>query len=137
MRKLMWRTNRSFLLVIGAAVLCFSGGCGGPAARGDLKLRHVLLIEFDKTTTQEQIKQTEKMFCEMARGIEEVEDFEWGTDVSGGERTKGFTHCFILTFANEAGLERYQANAAHDELRTATRPYIKKMLAFDYWKQKD
>ena len=133
--------NEKFLLLIGAAILCFAGGCcrqaGIDTCRRQGKLRHVVLIEFNKTTTKEQIKQTERMFCDMAGGIDDVCDFEWGTDVSGGERTEGFTHCFFLTFHSEAELKRYQTNAVHDELRNATRPYIKKMLAFDYWQRKD
>jgi len=137
----MLRANERFLRLIGAVVLCFLGGCcrqaGTDACNKQVWLRHVVLIEFKETATEEQIKQTEEMFCEMARGIEEVEDFEWGTDVSGGERTEGYTHCFILTFADEAGRDKYQTNAAHNELRAVTRPYIKKMLAFDYWQRKN
>jgi hypothetical protein len=95
----------------------------------------VILIEFKETTTKEQIKETEKPFCEMARGIKEIKDFEWGTDVSGGERTQGFTHCFVLTFVSEAERDRYQTNPAHNKLRAVTQPYIRKMLVLDYWKR--
>jgi hypothetical protein len=97
----------------------------------------VVLIEFKETTTKEQIRETEKLFCEMASGIKETSDFEWGTDVSDGQRSEGFTHCFVLTFVSEAGRDRYQTNAAHNKLRAITQPYIKKMLVLDYWKRKN
>lgn len=136
---LMLKVERRILWVISAAILCLAGGCCCPAGRdADNKqgrlLRHVVLIEFKETVTAEQIKETEKLFCEMAGGIKEIKDFEWGTDVSGGQRTAGFTHCFILTFVSEAGRDRYKTNPAHNELRAATQPYIKKMLVLDYWK---
>jgi hypothetical protein len=94
-----------------------------------------VLFEFKETVTDEQIKETERRFCEMAEGIKEIRDYEWGTDVSGGERTQGFTHCFILTFVSEAGRDRYQTNPLHNELRVTTQPYIKKMLVVDYWRR--
>jgi hypothetical protein len=132
----MLKAQRKFLRVIGAAILCLASGCCGPAGKNEGGLlRHVVLIEFKETTTKEQIKETEKLFCEMARGIKDVCYFEWGADVSGSERTQGFTHCFILTFASEAGRDRYKTNPAHNELRAVTQPYIKKMLVLDYWKR--
>jgi hypothetical protein len=67
----------------------------------------------------------------MARGIKEIKDFEWGTDVGGGKRAQGFTHSFVLTFASEAGRDRYMSHPAHSKLRAATKPYIKKMLVLD------
>ena len=134
------KTEVKTLWLIFAAVLYAAGGCCQAGRDADNKqgrlLRHVILFEFKETVTAEQIKETEKRFCEMARGIEEIKDFEWGTDVSGGERTQGFTHCFILTFAGEAGRDRYMGDPAHNELRKATQPYIKKMLVLDYWKNR-
>ena len=136
---LMLKAERRILRVISAAVLCIAGGCCCPAGRdahdrqGRL-LRHVVLFEFKETTTKEQIEETEKRFCEMTKGVKEIKDFEWGTDVSDGRRTEGFTHCFVLMFVSEAGRDRYQTNALHNELRAITQPYIKKMLVLDYWK---
>ncbi len=138
----MLKAERRFLRVIGAAVLCIASGCYGPAGRdADNKqerlLRHVILFEFKETTTKKQIKETERLFCEMAREVKEIKDFEWGTDVNGGKRTQGFTHCFVLTFASEAGRDKYMSHPAHSKLRDATKPYIKKMLVLDYWKRKN
>src|SRR4030042_136355 len=97
---LMVKAERRILRVIVAAILCIAGGgrCpaggGGGNKQGQL-LQHVILIEFKETTTEEQIEETEKRFCEMARGIKDICDFEWGTDVSGGGKAQGFTHCFV------------------------------------------
>lgn len=139
---LMVKAERRFLRLISAAVLCIaSGSCSQAGRDADNKqerlLRHVVLFEFKKTTTKEQIKETERLFYEMARGIREIKDFEWGTDVGGGKRAQGFTHCFVLTFASEAGRDRYMSHPAHSKLRAATKPYIKKMLVLDYWKRKN
>lgn len=136
----MVKAERRFLRVIIGAVLCAASGCSSPAGRDadnrqERVLRHVILFEFKETATKGQIEETERLFCEMARGVKEIKDFEWGDDVNGGRRAQGFTHCFVLTFANEAGRDRYQTAPAHSKLRDATRPYIKKMLVLDYWKR--
>jgi hypothetical protein len=134
----MQKSNQNSRKVIIAAVLFLAGGCCCRfCGDADKVLRHVVLFEFKETARPEQIEETEKRFCEMAKGIEEVKDFEWGTDVSNSERAQGFTHCFVLTFAGKAGLDRYQKAPAHNELRAATQPYIKKMLVLDYWKRGD
>lgn len=130
------KIERIFLRLVGAAILCLASGCCGLASgEADNKLQHVVLIEFKETATKEQIKETEQLFCEMASGIKDVHSFEWGTDVSGGERAQGFTHCFVLTFDSDAGRDRYISDPAHNRLRATTQSYIKKMLVLDYWKR--
>jgi quinol monooxygenase YgiN len=132
----MQKANQNSRKVIIAAVVFLAGGCCCRfCGDTDRLLRHVVLFEFKETATAEQIEETEERFREMAEGMKEVYSFEWGTDVSDGQRTQGFTHCFILTFTSKANLDRYQADPAHDELRAATQPYIKKMLVIDYWKK--
>lgn len=135
----MLKAERRILLVISSAFFCVVGGCCCPAVddTGNIQrdlLRHVILIEFKEITTKDQIKETEKLFCEMAREVKDIKDFEWGTDVSRGQRTQGFTHCFVLTFDSEAGRDRYRRDPLHNKLRAATQQYIKKMLVLDYWR---
>ena len=121
-----------------AAVLCAVSGCNSQASKvadqsPERVLRHVVLFEFKETTTKEQIKETERLFCEMAREVKEIKEFEWGDDINNGRRAQGFTHCFVLTFTSEAGRDKYMSHPAHKRLRDATRQYIKKMLVIDYW----
>ncbi|MBN1392906.1 MAG: Dabb family protein [Sedimentisphaerales bacterium] len=133
----MQKSNQNSRKVIIAAVVFLAGGCCCQLCKdGDRLLRHVVLFEFKETATAEQIEETETRFREMAMGMKEVFDFEWGTDVSGSDRAQGFTHCFILTFTSKANLDKYKTDPVHNELRAATQPYIKNMLVIDYWKRK-
>jgi hypothetical protein len=136
----MAKAEGRFLQLISVTVLCIASGCCSPAYKGadnehGRLLRHVILFEFKETTTKEQIKETERLFCEMAREVNEIKNFEWGTDVNNGKRAQGFTHCFVLTFTSEAGRDKYMSHSAHSKLRDATKPYIKKMLVLDYWER--
>jgi hypothetical protein len=73
----MQKANQNSRKVIIAAVLFLAGGCCCQFCEDtDKVLRHVVLFEFKETATAEQIRETEKRFCEMAKGMKEVRDFE-------------------------------------------------------------
>jgi hypothetical protein len=96
-------------------------------------LRHVVLLKFKDGTTNQQIKDIENTFCALPSKISAINDFEWGTDVSIDNRSEGFTHCFVLTFLNEADRGNYLPHPAHQELVSMSRPYLDKILVIDFW----
>ena len=96
-------------------------------------LRHVVLFKFKDDVTSQQIKNIEGGFCALPGKIDSIYDFEWGTDVSIENRSEGFTHCFIVTFLNEAGRAQYLPHPAHKELVSISQPYLDKILVIDYW----
>jgi len=98
-----------------------------------LVLRHVVLFRFKDGTTNQQIKDAENAFCSLPGKIGSIYDFEWGTDVSIENRSEGFTHCFIVTFLNEADRAQYLPHPAHKELVSISQPYLDKILVIDYW----
>ena len=65
-------------------------------------LRHVVLFRFKEGTSPEQIKEVENAFASLPGKIDIIKRFEWGTNVSAENRSEGFTHCFVLSFLNEA-----------------------------------
>jgi len=74
-----------------------------PAAAAPTRvLRHVVLLKFKPEATADQIKTIEEAFCALPKKIDTITDFEWGTDVAPEKRSEGFTHCFLVTFADEA-----------------------------------
>ena len=96
-------------------------------------LRHVVLFKFKDNVTSQRIKSIESGFCALPGKIDSIYDFEWGTDVSIENRSEGFTHCFIVTFLNEAGRAQYLPHPAHKELVSISQPYLDKILVIDYW----
>jgi len=97
------------------------------------KLRHVVLFQFKEGTTSEQIQTIADAFRALPTKIDVIRDFEWGTDVSVEGKADGFTHCFFVTFADEAGRDAYLPHPAHREFGTILRPHLAKVLVFDYW----
>ena len=96
-------------------------------------LRHVVMFKFKEDTTKEQVKTIEDAFSELPGKISAIHDFEWGTDVSVEGKSREFTHCFLVTFQDEAARQEYLPHPAHDEFRSIVGPHVDKVLVVDYW----
>jgi hypothetical protein len=124
------------LFVCGCAA---SGGPAGPSAerkacsRDAKVLRHVVLFAFKEGTSPEQVRVIEDAFRELPSKIEAIADFEYGTDISPEGKAQGFTHCFLVTFRDQAGRDAYLPHAAHQEFVKVLRPHLEKVLVVDYW----
>ena len=96
-------------------------------------LRHVVLFKFKDGTKPEDIKAVEDGFKALPGKIPTIRGFEWGTNVSPENKSQGFTHCFLVTFASEADRDAYLPNPAHKEFAGKLGPFIDKVLVIDYW----
>lgn len=99
-------------------------------------LRHVVLFKFKDGTTKEQVREIEAAFRGLPAKIDAIHDFEWGTDVSPEGKSKGFTHCFFVTFADEKGRDAYLPHPAHKEFVKVVGPHVADVCVVDYWTQK-
>jgi hypothetical protein len=100
------------------------------AAEG--QYRHVVLFKFKDTSTKEDVKMVEAAFRALPSKIDTITDFEWGTDVSPEGKAQGFTHCFLVTFKDKAGLEVYIPHPAHKEFGKVAGPHFDKVLVIDF-----
>ena len=107
----------------------------GVASSPDRVLRHVVLFKFKPDVTKQQIEEVVQAFGKLPGKIEEIIDFEHGTDVSVENRSKGFTHGFVVTFADEKGRDTYLPHPAHKEFVDLALPRIEDVLVFDFWSQ--
>jgi len=96
-------------------------------------LKHVVLFKFKEGTTPEKIKEVEQAFAALPGKIDVIKGFEAGTNVSVENHSEGFTHCFVVTFANEAGLDAYMNNPDLKEFRKSLGGPLEKYIAIDYW----
>lgn len=101
-----------------------------PAA--DAPYRHVVLFKFKDSATPEQVQGIEKAFIELAKKVETVKGFEWGTNVSPEGLNDGLTHCFLVTFADKAGLDVYLPHPAHSAFVSQLKPILDKACVVDY-----
>ena len=96
-------------------------------------LRHVVLFKWKEETSAEQIRRIDQAFCALPGKIGAILDFEWGTDASVEGKAKGFSHCFLVTFRDEAGRAEYLPHPEHKAFGSLLRPHVEDVLVLDYW----
>jgi len=75
--------------------------------------RHVVLFKFFDKTPPETVKNIESAFRALCAQLPFVKDFEYGLNSSPENLNEGFTHCFIVTFANAQDRDQYLPHPAH------------------------
>jgi len=95
-------------------------------------LRHVVLFKFKKSASKKQIQKVVQAFAALPKKIDTIIDFEMGTDVSVENKSKGFTHGFVVTFRNEKGRAKYLPHPEHQKFVKLVGPLLEDVLVFDY-----
>ena len=128
---------KSLLLAcLGVALLLVSGlmmNSGRADKKKEMKLRHVVLFKFKPDATQSQIDAVVHAFSELPGKIAEIDDYEWGTDNSPEKLSKGFTHCFFVTFKSEADRDTYLTHTDHQAFVAILKPILEDATVVDYW----
>lgn len=96
-------------------------------------LRHVVLFKFKDGTSPADIEKVEIAFNELPNHIIEIKGLEWGINNSPEGLDQGFTHCFFLSFDDEAGRATYLPHPKHKEFGGILTPFLDKVLVVDYW----
>ena len=96
-------------------------------------LRHVVMFGWKPGTPAEKIGEIEDAFRALPASIPQIAGFEWGTDVSVQGLSRGFTHCFVVSYASEADRDAYQVHPDHQAFLALSRPHVEHLLTFDYF----
>jgi len=99
-------------------------------------LRHVVSFQFKDGISTERQAQAIQDFLALKDVIPQIQKFEGGADLSVEGLDKGFTHCFILTFKNEADRDIYLPHPAHIKLAEKNKPLMKDLIVLDVWGEK-
>ena len=96
------------------------------------KLQHVVCFKFKPTASAQDIKKVETAFAALKQKIPVIVALEWGTNVSKEKKDKGFTHCFILTFQNEADRDAYIVHPEHKTFGKIVGPVLDDVFVIDF-----
>lgn len=97
-------------------------------------LRHVVLFKFKQNTPPADITLVEDQFRTLATvKLSQIKEYEWGTNVSKENLDRGYTHCFVLTFANEEDRNVYLDHADHVAFVNILKPHLDEATVIDYW----
>ena len=104
-------------------------------AAGKGRLFHVVSLKFKPSATKEQIKAVEDAFARLKDRIPGITSLDWGTNVSPEKHDKGFTHCFVLSFASEKDRDAYLPHPAHKDFGKVLGPVMEDVMVIDFWSQ--
>lgn len=117
---------------VAEAMLSALGTSAAPTTTGR-KLRHFVVFKFKDEVKPEEVQEVARAFAALPSKINTIIEFEKGTDVSVEMKADGFTHAFLVTFADETGRETYLPHPAHLDFIKLAGPRIDKVFVFDYW----
>ncbi len=120
-------TMKLFFLTLATTLLLMTS-----ASAADAPYRHVVFFKFKDNAAPAEVQKIETAFIELAKKIDTVKGFEWGTNVSPEGLNHEFTHCFLVTFADKAGLETYLPHAEHQAFVGKLKPLLDKVCVLDY-----
>lgn len=127
------------LTLLAAIALSFVLCTQARAADGDKEskktLYHVVSLKFKPDATPEQIKSIEVAFAALKTKIPGIVTLAGGTDISPEKKSKGFTHCFVLTLAGEKDRDAYAVHPAHKAFGGLLGPIIADVMVIDFWGQ--
>ncbi len=99
----------------------------------DKVLRHAVFFKFKDAATAKDVDGVVEAFRELPSKLDVIKDFQSGKNISQVGMDDGFTHCFLLTFKDEAGREVYLPHADHKAFGAMLRPHLDKVFVIDYW----
>jgi hypothetical protein len=99
----------------------------------DSVLRHVVIFKFKEGISQERIGAIMDAFVALKDKIPQIQSLEWGVNNSPEQLNKGFTHCVLITFLNEADRDIYLPHPDHKAFGAFLGSDVVDALVVDYW----
>lgn len=101
----------------------------------DRHLKHAVFLKFKPDASEEAIEEVVETFLLLGDQIDTVHHIEGGVNQSDEAKADGFTHGFIVSFDDEAGLKTYRPHPAHQELVRQLKPVMDKLRVIDFYVQ--
>ncbi|WP_028866163.1 Dabb family protein [Psychromonas aquimarina] len=95
-------------------------------------IRHVLLVRFKEDAQPQAIAELQAAFAAIPSKVQGVEAVEWGENDSPENKNRGFTHCILMTFADQKGRDNYLPHPEHEALKVIFRRVLDEIIVLDY-----
>src|SRR4051812_23578104 len=130
----MCSQNFAFLFGVLVSVVPMVAVCQAEVPKDQEKvLRHAVFFKFKDDASAEDIRKVVTAFDALPTKIDSIKDYQAGKNISSVGFDDGLTHCFLLTFADEAGRAKYLPHPEHKAFGATLRPHLDKVFVVDYW----
>lgn len=102
------------------------------ALSADAPVRHVVSFKFKKDAAPADIRKIEEAFAALKTKIPQIQSLEWGTNVSGENLDKGFTHMWVVSFADAAAVKTYIDHPDHQAFVQLLKPTLEDAFVIDF-----
>ncbi len=102
------------------------------ALSADAPVRHVVSFKFKKDAAPADIRKVEEAFAALKTKIPQIRSLEWGTNVSGENLDKGFTHMWVVSFADAAAVKTYIDHPDHQAFVQLLKPTLEDAFVLDF-----
>ncbi|HZN58973.1 MAG TPA: sialate O-acetylesterase [Planctomycetota bacterium] len=112
-------------------VLDFAVPKAPPAAEPG-RVQHLVFFKFKDGASKADVDSLNVAFAELPRQVSGLIHFQSGPDTSPEKLSKGFTHGYLLTFANERARDDYVVHPAHKAFVSKALPILAEPLVLDF-----
>jgi hypothetical protein len=95
-------------------------------------VRHVVCFKYKSTATPEDIEKINQAFANLKNEMPFIIGIEMGPNISPEGLSKGFTHCYVVTFKDRQGRDEYLPHPAHKALVEKLGPILEEAFVVDY-----
>jgi hypothetical protein len=121
-------------LILILLVMMSSNYCANAQQKNQKEvLRHVVLFGWKEGTDPVIIDKIVTAFGELKNKIKVIKEYEWGINSSPENLNNGLSHCFTITFTNEADRDAYLMHPDHKAFVALLNPAPEKITVVDYW----
>jgi hypothetical protein len=125
-----WAAVVTFVVsVVSVIDVCHADG----SKENEKVLRHAVFFKFKDGTSDADIAKVVAAFDELSKKVDSIKEYQRGPNVSPIGFNDEYTHCFLVTFADEAGRAKYLPHPDHKAFGNVLRPHLDKVFVVDYW----
>ena len=130
----MYAWNPTAIVLCVLSVVPVAAVCRAEDAKPPEKvLRHAVFFKFKDDTSDEDIGKVVSAFDALPKKIDSIKGYQAGKNISPIGFDDGLTHCFLVTFADEAGRAKYLPHPEHKAFADSLRPHLETVFVVDYW----
>jgi hypothetical protein len=96
------------------------------------QITHVVSFKFKDDAKNEEIEKLHYLFLTLKDKIPGVLSIKGGKNNSPENLSKGFSHCFVITFSNEQARKEYLPHPEHQEFVSQLKPLIEDVFVIDF-----
>jgi hypothetical protein len=96
------------------------------------KLKHIVLVHFKTEVLAGEIEDVFDKILDASENVPNIDDYVQGPNDSKESLNQGYTHGFVMTFADKYARDNYLMHPEHVNIKNLLQPMAENILVFDF-----